>query len=198
MDWQPAWSTSKVLVVAAYLKEVVGGDPTRLSAEQRRLITAALTTSDGEAITALHNGIPGGSGPAITQILRAIGDTQTSMPNRAMSRGEWSAREQVRFLCALHGGRVVTPAASRYIVGQMRPVASQSWGLGRVGATAFKGGWIGTGRPTRQMGLLDGYAVAVITTGTGPVTAQSDGDSAHVADMDRLAGQLATRLRAES
>jgi len=69
-------------------------------------------------------------------------------------------------------------------------------GLGTVGATTFKGGWLRQGRVTRQMGLLDGYAVAIITD-LGPVVRQTDGDSAHVEAMNDLAERLAERLAYE-
>ena len=49
---------------------------------------------------------------------------------------------------------------------------------------------------TRQMGVLDGYAVAIITD-RGPVVRQTDGDSAHVAAMNDLAELLARRLAYE-
>ena len=46
------------------------------------------------------------------------------------------------------------------------------------------------------MGLLDGYAVAVITDAVGPAVLQSDGDAAHVEQLDRLATMLGERLDA--
>ena len=55
----PAWSTSKVLVVAAYLQTAAGGDPDRVSRSNRRLIKAALTESDADAVVAIRSQIPG-------------------------------------------------------------------------------------------------------------------------------------------
>ena len=96
----------------------------------------------------------------------------------------WSVREQVRFTAALDAGDVVSPATSAYLLETMRPIKAHRWGLGTVGATTFKGGWLRQGRVTRQLGLLDSYAVAIITD-RGPVVRQTDGDSAHVAGDGR-------------
>ena len=63
----PAWSTSKVLVVAAYLDTAAGGDPDRISGSNRRLIKAALTESDADAVVAIRNQIPGRPGPGDDQ-----------------------------------------------------------------------------------------------------------------------------------
>lgn len=106
----------------------------------------------------------------------------------------WSVREQVRFMAALHAGDVATPETSRFILEHMQPVASQQWGLGGIGATAVKGGWLRADTETRQMGIVDGYAVAVVTDGIGPAVRQDDGESAHVQQMDHLAQLLARRL----
>ena len=108
----------------------------------------------------------------------------------------WSIRQQVRFMAALQDGKVVSSAASAYLLDAMRPIEQHRWGLGTVGASTFKGGWLRQGRVTRQMGLLDGYAVAIITE-RGPVVRQTDGDSAHVEAMDELATVLADRLAYE-
>lgn len=188
-----AWSTSKVLVVAAYLDAAVAGDPDRLTNANRRLISAALTRSDADAITAIRDQIPGSSGAAMTAVLRSVGDRTTAAPDRYQGTMAWSLREQVRFMIALEGGRVVSRAASRYLSGTMRPIEEHSWGLGRIGARPYKGGWLRANTATRQFGVVDGYAVAIATT-SGPAIRQTDGDAAHVTAMDALARQLEQRL----
>ena len=45
-----AWSTSKVLVVAAFLDTACDGDPGKATAQQKRWVTAALTASDMNAV----------------------------------------------------------------------------------------------------------------------------------------------------
>ena len=193
----PAWSTSKVLVVAAFLETAAGGDPERVSSSNRRLIKAALTKSDADAVLALRNQIRGRPGLAMTRVLRAIGDTRTVAPDRYEGLMPWSIREQVRFMAALSAGKVVSRAASAYLLRSMHPIEAHSWGLGTVGAAAWKGGWLRADTVTRQMGIVDGYAVAIITDAVGPAVRQTDGDSAHVKQMNRLARLLQRRLAYE-
>ena len=193
----PAWSTSKVLVVAAYLDTAAGGDPDRVSRSNRRLIKAALTESDADAVVAIRNQIPGRPGPAMTEVLRSIGDQSTMAPDNYQGLMPWSVREQVRFMGALANGKVVSRAASDYLLKSMRPIPAHAWGLGTIGATAYKGGWLRSDTVTRQMGIVDGYAVAIITDGVGPAVRQTDGDSAHVRQLNRLARMLEKRLAYE-
>lgn len=188
-----AWSTSKVLVVAAFLATTADGDPDAVSDANRRLIAAALQRSNGDAVASLRGQIPGSPGRAMTAVLRSIGDRQTVAPDSLEGTMSWSLREQVRFMVALQQGKVVSKRASVYLLATMHPIKEHRWGLGTVDASSFKGGWLRQGRITRQMGLLDGYAVA-ISTDQGPVVRQTDGDSAHVAAMDDLAELLADRL----
>ena len=192
-----AWSTSKVLVILALIQEVAEGDPSRLSPEQKRLIELALTESDLEALLAIRSQIPGGSGRPMTEIIRSVGDQETVAPDSNEGSMPWTIRNQVKFLVALHAGKVVSRAASKYVVDGMHPVESESWGLGTVGADAFKGGWLTADTDTRQMGFLDGFAVAIITDGVGPAALQIDGDQAHVKQMNRLARLLKEQLRYE-
>lgn len=191
---QRAWSTSKVLVAAAYLEAVVDGDPSGLDAEQRQWIARALGESHWDSLLALRRGIGGDGGARMTAILRSIGDEVTAAPARNEGAMQWSVAEQVRFMAALARGEVVSPATSAYLLEAMQPVASQRWGLGSVDADAVKGGWLTSTTETRQMGLLDGYAVAIITDAVGPAVPQSDGDDAHVEQLDLLAQALADRL----
>ena len=191
-----AWSTSKVLVAAAFLATTADGDPDAVSGTNRRLIAAALQRSDGDAVAALRRQIPGSPGRAMTAVLRSIGDRRTVAPDSLEGTMAWTPREQVRFMAALQQGKVVSKRASAYLLKTMRPIKQHRWGLGTVDARSFKGGWLRQGRITRQMGLLDGYAVA-ISTDQGPVVRQTDGDSAHVAAMDDLAAVLTDRLAYE-
>ncbi len=190
----PAWSTSKVLIVAAFLDTVADGDPRRLSAADRGLIRRSLTASDGVAVNRLRDRIPGSSGAAMTRVLRSIGDETTVAPDSYQGLMPWSLREQVRFATAMARGRVVSRPASAYLRRTMQPIRSQAWGLGTIDAEAFKGGWLRGDTVTRQFGIVDGYAVAVITAGVGPAVVQSDGDAAHVRQLDRLAARLERRL----
>jgi hypothetical protein len=193
-----AWSTSKVLVVAAFLDTACDGDPANASAQQKSWVKAALTASDMDAVIALRDDIPGSPGAAITTVLRSIGDTRTVAPDASQGGMQWTIREQVRFMAALSSGRVVSKAASAYILSSMRPISAHRWGLGTIGAGPFKGGWLRSDTVTRQMGIVDGYAVAIITDAVGPAVRQTDGDSAHVQQMNYLAKVLDRRLALES
>lgn len=189
-----AWSTSKVLVICAYLREVAGGDPGRLTQRQDKLIDKALRASDMDALLMLRGEIRGGSGRAMTSILRSIGDTETVAPDQREGSMTWTVDQQVRFMAALHHGKVVSAETSRYVLDRLRPIDSQAWGLGTIGASAYKGGWLTRKSETRQMGIVNGYAVAIITNGVGPAELQSDGDWAHVSQMDKLAGLAAEAI----
>ena len=189
-----AWSTSKVLVVAAYLDTVVGGDPGKVPSKERGWIRSALTASDGDAVVAIRNEIPGSPGAAIERVLREIGDSTTQAPDTSQGSMQWSVRQQLRFMAALANGRVVSPKASSFLLQQMQPISAHRWGLGQIGASSFKGGWLRSDTETRQMGIVGGYAVAIITAGDGPAVLQTDGDYAHVRQMNRLAALLAKRL----
>lgn len=193
-----AWSTSKVLVVAAFLDTVCDGDPAKATAQQKRWVTAALTASDMDAVLALRALIPGSPGAAITTVLRSVGDTRTVAPDGSQGGMQWTVREQVRFMAALSAGRVVSPKASAYLLASMKPIGAHRWGLGTIGAGPFKGGWLRRDTVTRQMGIVDGYAVAILTDAVGPAVLQSDGDSAHVHQMNYLAGVLDRRLALEA
>ncbi len=192
-----AWSTSKVLVVLAYIDTVAAGDPDNLDSYQRSLIKRALTASDMDALLEIRAGIPGGSGAPMTAILRSIGDDQTTAPDIREGSMYWSLRNQVRFMAALANGEIVNRQTSRYVLDTMHPIDEHSWGLGTIGASNFKGGWLEPYTETRQMGIVDGYAVAIITT-AGPAVVQTDGDSAHVEQLNSLADLLQSRLRAEA
>lgn len=194
----PAWSTSKVLVVAAFLDTVLDGDPANASDEQLDSIRLALGQSEAEAAARLFDAIPDDAAEAMTRILRDIGDTSTDVPEVDVSVMEWTVGEQVRFMAALAAGEVVSEASSALILESMQPIAEQRWGLGTISAGPFKGGWLGADTVTRQMGLVEGYAVAIITDGVGPVELQSDGDLAHVEQMNHLAELLQQRLAEES
>jgi hypothetical protein len=194
-----AWSTSKVLVVMAYIQTVGRGDPANLSSADKKLIKEALQASDMNALLTLRGRIPGGSGGPMTEILRSIGDKSTApWPDSREGSHRWSPREQVRFMAALRNKEVVSAAASRFVRKKMKPIPEHRWGLGEVGAKTFKGGWLTADTDTRQMGLLRGYSVAIITDGVGPAELQTDGDSAHVRQMNRLARILNRYLDAEA
>ena len=126
-----AWSTSKVLVIAAYLDTVVAGDPDAIPVEVRGWIQKALAESDNDAIDAIRREIPGSQGQAMTRILRAVGDTTTNAPDSYIGTMQWRVAEQVRFMAALGNGQVVSPEASAYLLREMQPDPLAAMGTGR-------------------------------------------------------------------
>ena len=132
----------------------------------------------------------------MTRILRATGDTTTIAPDAYIGRMQWHVAEQVRFMAALGNGQVVSPEASAFLLREMQPIPAQRWGLGSIGARAFKPGWVSAQTETRQMGIVGNHAVAIITAGDGPATRQGDGDYAHEWQLNRLAHLLAERIGA--
>ncbi len=188
-----AWSTSKVLVVAAYLASVVHGDPDKISAEDQRLIRVALSRSDNRSIIALRHRVPN-CGKAMSRVLRSIGDTSTKVPDSFEGTMQWGVEEQVKFMAAMGNGNLVSPKASFFLLRQMQPVASQRWGLGIIGARAFKPGWMNAQTESRQMGIVGDFAVALITAGGEPSTSS---DAMHSRQLNRLAALLAARIEDE-
>ena len=188
-----AWSTSKVLVIAAYLATVVDGDPAMIPEDARMSIRAALAESDEPSINAIRHQIPNSSA-AMTRILRAVGDSTTAVPGAYEGTMQWHVREQVRFMSALANGLVVTPQASAFLLREMQPIESQRWGLGTIGARAFKPGWMNARTESRQMGIVGDFAVAIITAGGDPGAPNGTGDYAHAWQLNRLARLLAERL----
>jgi hypothetical protein len=76
----------------------------------------------------------------------------------------------------------------------MQPIPEQRWGLGTIGARAFKPGWMNAQSESRQMGIVGDFAVAIITAGEDPAARGSGGDYAHATQLNRLAQLLAKRL----
>ena len=191
---QRAWSTSKVLIAAAFIEDVVAGDPTRLSEQEARWVGRAMSESDMESLLAMRRSISGDRQARLQAILTGVGDEVTRVPTEKEGTMEWAIEDQVRFMAALARGEVDSPATSAYLLEAMQPIESQRWGLATLGATAVKGGWLTPTTETRQMGIVGEYAVAIITDAVGPAVLQSDGDDAHVEQMNRLAAMLGERL----
>jgi hypothetical protein len=200
-----AWSTIKVALAARVIKDA--GGPGDLSSRQRSLISAALTASDNAAAMSLWDelvsryGGPSGAADAVTQILRAAGDTSTSVSSVGRAsfspygQTDWSLSGQARFMAAVAGSCV---PGSSYLRDQMGQVVSdQRWGLGTVGSTAFKGGWgpgVNGGYLVRQMGTIPTKTgTAVVTIAARP----SNGSFATGQEvLDELASWAAQNIRA--
>lgn len=178
-----AWSTSKLLVVVALVRDVGGAN--NLTEEQRELVTAALGASDNESaallmaeLEARHEDLSGALA-VLTGVLRAAGDDHTTASaTDDYSTGEtvWALSEQARFLGAVTRGCLLDPDSTRYLLAEMGGVIEeQRWGLGEVGSRAFKGGWDVDDEDllyVRQVGLLqagDGHDYVVALSARTPI-----------------------------
>lgn len=132
----PAWSTSKVPVVLAALREqgAVSGS-----------MNAAITQSDNDAAEQVWAslGDPASAKAKVEQVLRDAGDPTTVQSERvrpgftAFGQTQWSLTDQALFLsnasCDPRSAQVFD------LMGRIEP--DQSWGLGRLPGAEFKGGW---------------------------------------------------------
>jgi hypothetical protein len=139
-QWQsgPAWSTIKVPLVIAALREE---NPPKVTGA----MTVAITESDnaaaesiwadlGDSVTAAHK---------VDAVLRQTGDPTTVQSQRvrpeysAFGQTVWPLTDQARFM-----SRAVCDNANAPIFTLMgRVETDQSWGIGTVPGSRFKGGW---------------------------------------------------------
>jgi hypothetical protein len=160
-DWPegPAWSTIKVpLVIAAY--------------RQQRNITAnmkaAITESDNAAAEALWQqlGAPPIAAQQVQQVLHETGDPTVVESRRlraeftAFGQTTWSPANQVRFLTNAFCDKRNDPVFT--LMGEVDP--QQSWGIGSIAGTQFKGGW---GPSSQGKYLVRQFGV--LTTPTGKI-----------------------------
>lgn len=167
-----AWSTIKPLLAAALLSGTAGDG---LSEDEVDWVTAALSWSDNDAAMMLfsdladrNGGFDAGAAQA-EQLLRRAGDTTTSVVADPDSMGdtEWPLAQQARFWSALSAGCVLDAGGTAALLDALgHVVEEQAWGLGRIGATAYKGGWEFNEDGTwlvRQVGLVPtGQGQAVV------------------------------------
>jgi hypothetical protein len=159
-EWQtgPAWSTIKIPLVIAALREE---QPPKLT----DAMTAAITESDTAAAESIWAslGDPGTAARKVDAVLRETGDPTTVQSQRirpefsAFGQTEWQLTEQVRFISVAVCDKANAPVFA--LMGQVR--ADQKWGLGTLQDSRFKGGWgpSSTGSYlVRQMGVLAGPA----------------------------------------
>ena len=160
-DWQtgPAWSTSKVPLVIAALREA---DPTQVTSAMK----LAITESDNAAAESIWEGLgdPVTAAKKVEAVLRETGDPTTVESRKirpeytAFGQTIWSLDNQVRFTAAAYCDGRNKPIFD--LMGQVEP--GQSWGIGGIPGTQFKGGW---GPSTSGMYLV--RQIGVLTTPTG-------------------------------
>lgn len=146
-----AWSTTKLLLVTQLLIESSGpeGIPTSLSYSVERALTASDNESAAEVNAWLKSryGGPERTAERLTEVLREAGDKRTTIragqeENSNYGLSQWDVQSQARFFSELSRGCVLDPRSTGFLLGVLgQVVQEQSWGLGGVGATSFKGGW---------------------------------------------------------
>lgn len=157
-DWQsgPAWSTVKVPLIIAALREA---NPPKVT----DAMTAAITESDNAAAESIWAslGDPATAAHKVEAVLRQAGDSTTVQPQQvrpefsAFGQTDWSLTAQARFTSVALCNSANAPIFA--LMGRVSP--DQRWGIGAIPGTQFKGGWGPS--PTgsylvRQMGVLAG------------------------------------------
>lgn len=196
-----AWSTLKPLLAAAVLSDAPKDG---LSPDEADWLTAALSWSDNDAAAMLlsdladrHGSLEAGAARADDLLRRAGDGTTTVVPDpESMGDTAWPLVEQARFWSALASGCLLDADGTATLLDLLgHVVEEQAWGLGRIGASAYKGGWELAEDGTwlvRQVGLVpvgDGAAVVAMAM-RGPA-----GDLAEVTPaLDQIAAWVGVQL----
>jgi hypothetical protein len=155
-DWQsgPAWSTIKVPLIIAALREenppIVTDAMTAAITESDNAAAESIWATLGDPVTAAHK---------VEAVLRETGDPTTVQSHKvrpefsAFGQTDWSLTDQARFTSVALCDSANAPIFA--LMGRVEP--DQRWGIGIVPDARFKGGWGPS--PTgsylvRQMGVL--------------------------------------------
>jgi hypothetical protein len=195
-DWQsgPAWSTIKVPLMIAALREE---NPPKVT----DTMIAAITESDNAAAETIWAslGDPVTAAHKVEAVLREAGDPTTVQSQKvrpefsASGQTDWALTDQVRFTSAAVCDSANAPIFA--LMGQVEP--DQSWGIGTVPGTKFKGGWGPS--PTgsylvRQMGVLAApNGMIAVALAAQPASGKFEDGTA---DLTEMANWLTARLGA--
>ncbi len=191
-DWPtgPAWSTIKVPLVIAALREQSFPHIT----DQ---MTASITRSDNAAADAIWAGLgdPETAAGKVEAVLAETGDSTRVEFHKVRpefsvyGQTDWPLTRQVRFLSAAACDPRNTPVFS--LMGQIEK--DQRWGLGAILGARFKGGW-GPSRANRY--LVRQMGVIVTPAGATAVAVAAEPYSGKFADGIRVLNQIARWLSA--
>jgi hypothetical protein len=189
----PAWSTSKVPVVIAAMREQ------NLSTPSTAMLDA-ITASDNEAAERVWDslGDPDMAAQKVDAILREAGDPTVVQASRirpeysAFGQTIWFLTDQERFLA-----KAACDSRNASVLDMMTHIeASQRWGLGTIQGSAFKGGWgpsIAGKYLVRQFGIVrtptGTFAVALAAE---PITGSFDDG---VAALNAIAQWVSSNLQ---
>ncbi len=189
----PAWSTIKVPLVIAALRE-------NHSAEITDAMRAAIVNSDNAAAESIWDGLgdPATAAHTVEQVL-VEADDHTTVESRkirpqftAFGQTQWSLTAQIRF--AAFAACDERDAPVRALMGQIEQ--GQRWGLGDIPNAEFKGGWGPSEEGSylvRQFGFLThpSGAVSVVAVAVEPASGSfSDG----TADLTKIGDWLNKRI----
>jgi hypothetical protein len=161
-DWStgPAWSTIKIPLALAALRQ----DDSHTVTDPMK---AAITESDNAAAESIWAtlGDPVDAAAKVQDVLKQTGDQETIVPSKKkrqeftiFGQTDWSLTHQVQFISSAVCDNANTPILA--LMGQIEP--GQSWGIGTIPGTQFKGGW---GPSTEGKYLVRQFGV--ITTPSG-------------------------------
>jgi hypothetical protein len=157
-EWQsgPAWSTIKVPLIIAALREQ---QPSTLTDAMADAITGSdnaaaesIWATLGDPVTAAHK---------VDAVLRETGDPTTVQSERvrpefsAFGQTEWPLTDQVRFISVAVCDKANAPVFA--LMGEVQ--SDQGWGIGTLPGSQFKGGWgpsLSGSYLVRQVGVLAG------------------------------------------
>ncbi len=190
-DWQegPAWSTIKVpLVIAGYRQQT----PPLITDTMR----AAIVESDNAAAESVWAtlGDPPVAAQRVQQILQETGDPTTVESRKvrpeftAFGQTIWSLVSQVRFTANASCDSENDPIFN--LMGQVE--TDQSWGIGAVPGTQFKGGW---GPSPSGKYLVRQIGVLTTPAGKVAVAIATEPASGQFADGTQELGEVAKWLR---
>ncbi len=185
-DWRtgPAWSTIKVPLVIAALRE---DKPPKVT----EAMTAAITESDNSSAESIWAGLggPGAAAQKVDAVLRQAGDptgvqSQKVRPEfSAFGQTEWTLTDQLGFISAAVCDESNAPIFA--LMGRVEP--DQRWGVGTIPSSRFKGGWGPSpsgGYLVRQMGVLAApNGMVAVTLAVQPFSGTFDDGKADLTEM---------------
>ncbi|MCV7309198.1 hypothetical protein [Mycobacterium paraffinicum] len=189
-EWHsgPAWSTIKVPLVLAALREE---SPTRITDQMK----TAITQSDNAAADAIWASLGGPVTAAgkVEAVLAAADDFTRVQFHKirpefsAYGQTEWPLTAQVRFLSMAACDSRSIPVLN--LMGQIEH--DQKWALGMIGGTRFKGGW---GPSPAERYLVRQMGLVITPAGTSAVAIAAEPYSGSLMDGVEALNQIAEWL----
>jgi hypothetical protein len=188
---QPAWSTIKVPLVIAAMRQHNTEQPTAP-------MVAAITESDNAAAESIWAGLgdPATAATDVGKVLRDVGDP-TIVESRklrpeftAFGQTDWSLTNQALFLSAAACDPRNQPVLR--LMGQV--TGNQRWGVGSLPGTKLKGGWGPS--PSGRYLVRQISVVPAGQKGLAVVAMAAEPDSGSFADGTRVLTQIGDWLQA--